>query len=224
MSELDFAALRRQMVAQIAAQTIFLTARLGKASLDRRVLDVIGQVPRHEFVRLELQPLAYADMPLPSGFDKTISQPFIVALMTDLLNLQSTDTVLEIGTGLGYQAAILAELAQSVYSVEIIEELALEARQRLARQGYTNIEVRVGDGRIGWSEHAPFDKIIVTAAPDLVPATLLYQLKPGGKMVIPAGLPDTQQLLLVDKDAAGMATTKEILPVRFSLLEDPEQG
>jgi protein-L-isoaspartate(D-aspartate) O-methyltransferase len=224
MSELDFAALRRQMVAQIAAQTIFLTARLGKASLDRRVLDVIGQVPRHEFVRLELQPLAYADMPLPSGFDKTISQPFIVALMTDLLNLQSTDTVLEIGTGLGYQAAILAELAQSVYSVEIIEELALEARQRLARQGYTNIEVRVGDGRIGWSEHAPFDKIIVTAAPDLVPATLLYQLKPGGKMVIPAGLPDTQQLLLVDKDAAGMATTKEILPVRFSLLEDPEEG
>ncbi|TMH71182.1 MAG: protein-L-isoaspartate(D-aspartate) O-methyltransferase [Betaproteobacteria bacterium] len=224
MSELDFAALRRQMVAQIAAQTIFLTARLGKASLDRRVLDVIGQVPRHEFVRLELQPLAYADMPLPSGFDKTISQPFIVALMTDLLNLQSTDTVLEIGTGLGYQAAILAELAQSVYSVEIIEELALEARQRLARQGYTNIEVRVGDGRIGWSEHAPFDKIIVTAAPDLVPATLLYQLKPGGKMVIPAGLPDTQQLLLVDKDAAGMTTTKEILPVRFSLLEDPEEG
>ena len=224
MSELDFAALRRQMVAQIAAQTIFLTARLGKASLDRRVLDVIGQVPRHEFVRLELQPLAYADMPLPSGFDKTISQPFIVALMTDLLNLQSTDTVLEIGTGLGYQAAILAELAQSVYSVEIIEELALEARQRLARQGYTNIEVRVGDGRIGWSEHAPFDKIIVTAAPDLVPATLLYQLKPGGKMVVPAGLPDTQQLLLVDKDAAGMTATKEILPVRFSLLEDPEEG
>jgi protein-L-isoaspartate(D-aspartate) O-methyltransferase len=224
MSELDFAALRRQMVAQIAAQTIFLTARLGKASLDRRVLDVIGQVPRHEFVRLELQPLAYADMPLPSGFDKTISQPFIVALMTDLLNLQSTDTVLEIGTGLGYQAAILAELAQNVYSVEIIEELALEARQRLARQGYTNIEVRVGDGRTGWSEHAPFDKIIVTAAPDLVPATLLYQLKPGGKMVIPAGLPDTQQLLLVDKDAAGMTTTKEILPVRFSLLEDPEEG
>ena len=224
MSELDFAALRRQMVAQIAAQTIFLTARLGKASLDRRVLDVIGQVPRHEFVRLELQPLAYADMPLPSGFDKTISQPFIVALMTDLLNLQSTDTVLEIGTGLGYQAAILAELAQNVYSVEIIEELALEARQRLARQGYTNIEVRVGDGRIGWSEHAPFDKIIVTAAPDLVPATLLYQLKPGGKMVVPAGLPDTQQLLLVDKDAAGMTATKEILPVRFSLLEDPEEG
>ena len=220
MSELDFAALRRQMVAQIAAQTIFLTARLGKASLDRRVLDVLGQVPRHEFVRVELQPLAYADMPLPSGYDKTISQPFIVALMTDLLNLQPTDSVLEIGTGLGYQAAILAELAQNVYSIEIIEELGLEARQRLARQGYTNVEVRIGDGRGGWPELAPFDKIIITAAPDLVPPTLLYQLKPGGKMVIPAGLPDTQQLLLVDKDAKGLTTTREILPVRFSLLED----
>jgi protein-L-isoaspartate(D-aspartate) O-methyltransferase len=224
MSELDFAALRRQMVAQIAAQTIFLTARLGKASLDRRVLDVLGQVPRHEFVRMELQPLAYADMPLPSGYDKTISQPFIVALMTDLLNLQSTDTVLEIGTGLGYQAAILAELAQSVYSIEIIEELGLDARERLARQGYANVEVRIGDGRAGWAEHAPFDKIIVTAAPDLVPASLLYQLKPGGKMVIPAGLPDAQQLLLVDKADNGMTSTKEILPVRFSLLEDTEEG
>jgi protein-L-isoaspartate(D-aspartate) O-methyltransferase len=212
------------MVAQIAAQTIFLTARLGKASLDRRVLDVLGQVPRHEFVRMELQPLAYADMPLPSGYDKTISQPFIVALMTDLLNLQSTDTVLEIGTGLGYQAAILAKLAHSVYSIELIEELALDARQRLARQGYTNVEVRIADGRGGWPEQAPFDKIIVTAAPDLVPATLLYQLKPGGKMVIPAGLPDSQQLLLVDKSHNGMASTKEILPVRFSLLEDTEES
>jgi protein-L-isoaspartate(D-aspartate) O-methyltransferase len=212
------------MVAQIAAQTIFLTARLGKASLDRRVLDVLGQVPRHEFVRMELQPLAYADMPLPSGYDKTISQPFIVALMTDLLNLQSTDTVLEIGTGLGYQAAILAKLAHSVYSIELIEELALDARQRLARQGYTNVEVRIADGRGGWPEQAPFDKIIVTAAPDLVPATLLYQLKPGGKMVIPAGLPDSQQLLLVDKSDNGMASTKEILPVRFSLLEDTEEN
>jgi len=224
MSEPDFDTLRQQMVAQITAQTIFLTARLGKASLDRRVLDVLTQVPRHEFVRLEVQPLAYADMPLPSGYDKTISQPFIVALMTDLLALQPTDTVLEIGTGLGYQAAILAELADAVYSVEIIEELSLEARQRLARQGYTNVELRVGDGRAGWREHAPFDKIIVTAAPDLVPPSLLYQLKPGGKMVIPAGLPDTQQLLLVEKDQKGMARTREILPVRFSLLEDPEQG
>jgi protein-L-isoaspartate(D-aspartate) O-methyltransferase len=224
MSEPDFAVQRQQMIAQIAAQTIFLTARLGKASLDRRVLDVVGKVPRHEFVRVELQPLAYADMPLPSGYDKTISQPFIVALMTDLLDLQPTDIVLEIGTGLGYQAAILAELAQAVYSVELIEELALEARQRLAAQGYTNVEVRIGDGRAGWPEHAPFDKIIVTAAPDLVPPTLLYQLKRGGRMVVPAGLPDTQQLLLVNKDAKGMTSTREILPVRFSLLDDTEQG
>jgi len=223
MSELDFAALRRQMVAQIAAQTIFLTARLGRASLDRRVLDVLTRVPRHEFVRLEVQPLAYADMPLPSGYEKTISQPFIVALMTDLLELKATDRVLEIGTGLGYQAAILAELAQSVYSIELIEELGLGARQRLGRQGYTNVQVRIGDGRAGWPENAPFDKIIVTAAPDLVPPALLYQLKPGGKMVIPAGLADTQQLMLVDKNANGMTSTKEILPVRFSLLEDTEE-
>ncbi len=224
MTEQEFTTQRYQMVAQIAAQTIFLTARLGKASLDRHVLDIIGKVPRHEFVRLELQPLAYADTPLPSGYGKTISQPFIVALMTDLLNLQPTDTVLEIGTGLGYQAAILAELAKYVYSIEQIEELAAEARQRLARQGYTNVEVRVGDGRAGWPEHAPFDKIIVTAAPDLIPPTLLFQLKRGGKMVIPAGLPDSQQLLLVEKDVNGLTSTREILPVRFPLPENPEEG
>jgi protein-L-isoaspartate(D-aspartate) O-methyltransferase len=221
MGDPDFGTLRRQMVAEITAQTIFLTARLGKASLDRRVLDVMSRVPRHEFVRLELQPLAYADMPLPSGYGKTISQPFIVALMTDLLELQPTDTVLEIGTGLGYQAAILAELARKVYSIEVIEELALDARQRLARLGYTTVEVRVGNGRAGWAEHAPFDKIIATAAPDLIPPTLVYQLKPGGRMVIPAGLPDEQQLLLVEKDMDDTISTREILPVRFSLLAEP---
>lgn len=224
MTEPDFAALRQRMVVQIAAQTIYLSARLGKAALDRRVIDVMAKLARHEFVRVELQPLAYLDMPLPSGHGKTISQPFIVALMTDLLDLRPADTVLEIGTGLGYQTAILAELARRVYSVELIEELALGARQRLLRQGYTNVEVRVADGRAGWPEHAPFDKILVTAAPDLVPAALLYQLKPGGKMVIPAGLPDAQQLLLVEKDTSGTLSTREILPVRFSLLESTEPG
>jgi hypothetical protein len=128
VSDPDLAVLRRHMVAEIAARTIFLTARLGKAALDRRVLDVMGRVPRHEFVRLALQPLAYTDMPLPNGYGKTISQPFIVALMTDLLALQQTDIVLEVGTGLGYQTAILAALAQHVYSVELIDELAIEAR------------------------------------------------------------------------------------------------
>ena len=224
MSDPDFAMQRQQMAAEIAMHTIFLTGRLGKAALGRRVLDAMAKVPRHAFVRLELQPFAYDDTPLPSGYGKTISQPFIVALMTDLLDLQPTDIVLEVGTGLGYQTAILAELAQHVYSIELIEELALEARQRLARQGCSNVELRVGDGRAGWPDHAPFDKIIVTAAPDLVPASLIYQLKPGGRMVIPAGLPDEQQLLLVEKDSNDTLSTREILPVRFSLLEDAEAG
>ena len=224
MSDPDFAMQRQQMTAEIAMHTIFLTGRLGKAALGRRVLDAMAKVPRHAFVRLELQPLAYDDTPLPSGYGKTISQPFIVALMTDLLDLQPTDIVLEVGTGLGYQTAILAELAQQVYSIELIEELALDARQRLARQGCSNVELRVGDGRAGWPDHAPFDKIIVTAAPDLVPASLIYQLKPGGRMVIPAGLPDEQQLLLVEKDSHDTLSTREILPVRFSLLEDAEAG
>ena len=187
-------------------------------------MEAMAKVPRHAFVHLELQPLAYADTPLPSGYGKTISQPFIVAQMTDLLDLQPTDIVLEIGTGLGYQAAVLAELAQRVYSVELIEELADDARRRLARQGYANVEIRVGNGRAGWPEHAPFDKIIVTAAPDLVPPSLFYQLKPSGRMVVPAGLPDAQQLLLVEKDSNHTLSTREILPVLFSLLEEAEAG
>ncbi len=222
--EQAFSALRQRMLAEIAAETIYSSARLGKAALRSEVMDVMAKVPRHEFVLLELQPYAYANMPLPSGFGKTISQPFIVAVMTDLLDLQRGDVVLEIGTGLGYQAAILAELAGHVYSIEIIEELAAQARHRLARRGYTNVEIRIGNGCSGWPEHAPFDKIIVTAAPELIPSTLIYQLKPGGKMVIPAGLPDGQQLILLEKDIDGTVSTKEILPVLFSQLEDTELG
>ena len=222
--EQAFSALRQRMLAEIAAETIYSSARLGKAALRSNVMDVMAKVPRHEFVLLELQPYAYANMPLPSGFGKTISQPFIVAVMTDLLDLQPGDVVLEIGTGLGYQAAILAELAGHVYSIEIIEELAAQARHRLARRGYTNVEVRVGNGCSGWPEHAPFDKIIVTAAPELIPSTLIYQLKPGGRMVIPAGLRDGQQLILLEKDQDGTVSTKEILPVLFSQLEDTEPG
>lgn len=221
MSEDVFAPLRREMVAQIAAHTIFVTARLDKAALSRRVIDAMLEVPRHAFVRHELLPLAYADTPLPIGFGKTISQPFIVALMTDLLDLQPGDTVLEVGTGLGYQSAILATLCRQVYSIELIEELAGQARLRLARQGFANVEVRVGDGRAGWPEHAPFPKIVVTAAPDLIPATLINQLAPGGRMVVPAGLPHAQQLMLVRKDDAGAVSTREVLPVAFSMLEEP---
>jgi protein-L-isoaspartate(D-aspartate) O-methyltransferase len=156
---------------------------------------------------------------LPIGCGKTISQPFIVALMTDLLALDPTDTVLEIGTGLGYQAAVLAELAGRVYTVEIIDELGQSARQRLRRQKYANIEYKIGNGYYGWPEHAPFDKIIVTAAPDLIPPPLIQQLKPGGKMVIPAGLAGEQRLLLVAKDRDGALASTEILAVRFSELE-----
>ena len=160
MTESDFAILRQAMVGEIVAHTVFLTGRLGKAALGRRTIEAMAKVPR-----LELQPFAYADTPLPSGYGKTISQPFMVALMTDLLDLQPADVVLEIGTGLGYQAAVLAELALRVYSVELIGELADEARRRLHRQGYVNVDIRTGDGRAGWHEHAPFDKIVVTARP-----------------------------------------------------------
>jgi len=218
----SFDALRQHMVAEIAAQTIYVSARLGKAALAGGVLDVIGKVPRHEFVPVELKPFAYANTPLPIGFDKTISQPFIVALMTDLLDLRQTDVVLEIGTGLGYQAAILAELARSVYSIELIQELANDARRRLGRAGYSNIDFKIGNGYYGWPEHAPFDKIMVTAAPDLLPPPLIAQLKAGGRMVIPAGLQDAQQLNLVTKGADGKLSIREILPVRFSVLDGGE--
>jgi protein-L-isoaspartate(D-aspartate) O-methyltransferase len=144
--------------------------------------------------------------------------------MTDLLEISADDVVLEIGTGLGYQAAVLSQLARKVYSMELIEELARQAKQRLRRQGCTNIEIKIGNGYHGWSEHAPFDKVIVTAAPDLIPPPLLHQLKAGGKMIIPAGLPDAQQLVLVEKNGDGKVTTKEILQVRFSQLEETEPG
>ncbi len=144
--------------------------------------------------------------------------------MTDLLDLQPTDIVLEVGTGLGYQTAILAALAQHVYSIELIEELALDARRRLARQGCTNVELGVGDGRAGWPDHAPFDKIIVTAAPQPIPPALMFQLAPGGRMVVPAGLADEQQLLLVEKGSNDTLSTREILPVRFSVLEQAGAG
>ena len=158
---------RRQLIAAISAHTEQVATRIGKTALDRQVLRAVTKVPRHEFVPAEVQPFAYLDRPLPIGFGKTISQPFMVAVMTDLLELKPDDVVLEIGTGLGYQAAVLAGLAGRVYSVEIIEELAQRAVQRLKRHGYANVEVRVGNGYFGWPEHAPFDKVMVTAAPDL---------------------------------------------------------
>jgi protein-L-isoaspartate(D-aspartate) O-methyltransferase len=174
-------------------------------------------------VPVEVQQYAYLNRPLPIGFDKTISQPLMLAVMTDLLELKPDDVVLEIGTGLGYQAAVLAELSGKVYSVEIIDELAQQAVQRLKRQDYTNVEVRVGNGFSGWPEHAPFDKVIVTAAPDLIPPSLINQLKAGGRMVIPVGLPDAQQLVVAQKDLRGRFTMKEIMPVLFSLIEGVDE-
>ena len=218
----DFEVMRRPMLAEISAHAAQLRETIGKSAFDQRVMAAMERVPRHEFVPIEFQAYAYANIPLPIGFDKTISQPFIVALMTDLLDIGPDDAVLEIGTGLGYQAAILAQLARKVYSIELIEELGRQAKQRLHRQGCTNVELKIANGYHGWSEHAPFDRMIVTAAPDLIPPPLIEQLKPGGKLVIPAGLPDAQTLILVEKLSNGRVTTKEILPVRFSLLESAE--
>ena len=220
----EFDILRRHMLAEISACTLQLGDTIGRPAIDKRVMMALEKVPRHEFVPVELQLYAYANIPLPIGFDKTISQPFIVALMTDLLDIAAGDAVLEIGTGLGYQAAVLAQLAKQVYSMEIIEELGQEAKRRLREQGCNNVELRIGNGYQGWSEHSPFDKIIVTAAPDLIPPPLIHQLKAGGKMVIPAGLPEAQQLILLEKHDNGRVTTKEILAVRFSQLEETEPG
>jgi protein-L-isoaspartate(D-aspartate) O-methyltransferase len=220
MRAAELEVLRRRMLGEISAATVHVSGLIGKAALDERVMTAMCNVPRHEFVPLELQSYAYTNVPLPIGFNKTISQPFIVALMTDLLDVSANDAVLEIGTGLGYQTAILAQLACKVYSIEIIDELGQQAKQRLRREGCTNVELKIANGYHGWSEHAPFDKVIVTAAADLVPAPLIHQLKNGGKMVIPAGLPDAQQLVLVDKEVNGRVTMREILPVLFSQLED----
>jgi len=215
----DLEPLREHMLAVIAACAFALRDTIGKSAFDERVMTAMCKVPRHEFVPIEVQPYAYANIPLPIGFEKTISQPFIVALMTDLLDIKADDSVLEIGTGLGYQTAILAQLAGKVYSVEIIDELGQAAKQRLRQQGCSNVELKIANGYHGWSEHAPFDKVIVTAAPDLIPVPLIHQLKAGGKMVIPAGLPNMQRLILAEKLANGRMTMKEILPVRFSQLE-----
>src|ERR1700722_9880321 len=223
MSVAYFEEQRREMIAAIRLIAEHLGDEVGKTALDDRVLRAMAKVPRHEFVPIERQPYAYLNRPLPIGFDKTISQPLMVAVMTDLLELKAPDVVLEIGTGLGYQSAVLAELAGRVYTVELIDELAQRAVQRLKREGYTNTEVRVGNGYFGWPEHAPFDKVIVTAAPDLIPPPLINQLKFGGRMVIPVGLPDAQQLVVVDKDVNGRIKTKEIMQVLFSLLEAPDE-
>jgi protein-L-isoaspartate(D-aspartate) O-methyltransferase len=219
MTEAHFAVLRGHMADVIAIHAELTSDEIGKAAFNQRVMAAMRQVPRHMFVPVPLAPHAYHDMPLPIGFDKTISQPFIVALMTDLLDPQPNDVVLDVGTGLGYQAALLAELARAVWSVEVVEEFATEAEMRLKRLGYENVTIRIGDGTRGWAEHAPFDKIIVAAAARKPPAALIDQLRAGGRLVMPLGSVEEQRLTVFDKDASGQVTMTEGLPVRFTQLE-----
>ena len=212
-ADVRFAAARRQMVAgQLAVPERDIT--------DRRVLQAMASVPRHEFVPLAQRPRAYEDIPLPIGYGQTISQPYIVALMTQELAPQAAARVLEIGTGSGYQAAVLAQLVRQVDTIEIVEPLAVRAATDLRRLGFTNVTVRVGDGHDGWPEQAPFDAIIVTCAPEHIPPALVEQLKEGGRMVIPVGPRLNQQLYLLEK-RGGKIRQREVLAVRFVPMTGP---
>ena len=211
ISDAEYARRRQALVEEITAEHAGLPGRF-----DDRVVQAMATVPRHLFVPTVMQPFAYRNTPLAIGHDQTISQPYIVALMTDLLKPRKGDRVLEIGTGSGYQAAVLAGLVDTVYTIEIVAPLAAEARERLARLGYRNVQVRTGDGYKGWEEHAPFDSIMVTAGASEVPPPLLQQLKPGGRMVIPVGETHAvQSLTLIEKGADGKIRSRSIIPVRF---------
>jgi protein-L-isoaspartate(D-aspartate) O-methyltransferase len=207
---------RQRLVQTVAAQMRETGSTTGRPALSERVTTALLQVPRHAFVPEDQRPFAYVNRPLPIGHGQTISQPYIVALMTELAQPQLDHKVLEVGTGSGYQAAVMARLVRAVYSIEIIEPLGLAARDRLQAQGYRNVTVRLGDGYHGWEEHAPYDAILVTAAASHIPPPLIRQLKPGGRMVIPVGAAFlVQQLMLVEKNADGTVSTRQILPVAF---------
>lgn len=211
-----FAPLRDAMVREIADMSSVTRDETGRAEFAAPGMAAMARVPRHKFVPPDEVPYAYENRPLPIGYGQTISQPYIVALMTDLTQVGPGDVVLEIGTGSGYQAAILAELAQAVYTMEIIEPLAVQAGERLGRLGYAKVQARLGDGYHGWPEHGPYDAILVTAAASHVPPPLIAQLKAGGRMVIPVGAPFMiQYLLLIEKAGDGSVSTRQVLPVRF---------
>lgn len=212
----DFASGHRRMMEEITALVRETRTETGRPALDERVMAVMRKVPRHEFVPASQLANAYQNRPLPIGHGQTISQPYIVALMTDLARVEPGHKVLEVGTGSGYQTAVMAHLARAVYTIEIIEPLGLQARQRLQKLGYDNVQVRLGDGYHGWEEHAPYDAILVTAAASHIPPPLIRQLKAGGRMVIPVGAAFmVQQLMLVEKNRDGTVSTRQILPVAF---------
>ncbi len=218
MTEQHLAMYRRHMVEIIEMHFDLSEEEIGRSAPDPRLRRALMDVPRHLFVPQTLMLMSYQDTPLPIGFDKTISQPFIGALMLDLLDVQPGSRVLEVGTGFGYQAAVMADMGATVFSVEVVEEFAEAAKERFGLIGY-DIDVRVGDGSRGWPEHAPFDRILVTAAAEAVPEALVEQLAPGGRIVIPLGGTDIQQLSVVEKDSSGQVETREIMPVRFTQLE-----
>ena len=206
----------QRLVADIQAEAAAAAPWTGSGAISTKVLAVMGEIPRHEFVPTARLSRAYDNCPLPIGHGQTISQPYIVALMTDLLHLRPSHVVLEIGCGSGYQAAVLSRLAKQVYSIEIVAALAEQAAKRLARLGYNNVEVINGDGYAGLPEHAPYDAIIVTAAPEEIPQSLIDQLKTGGRMVIPVGGAFSgQDLLLIEKEKDGELRTRTVLPVAF---------
>ncbi len=211
----DYAAARAALVDEVERYAV-IARRDGEAGFGRQVMEALATVERHRFVPPSERRNAYENRPLPIGYGQTISQPYIVALMTDLVEPEPDDVVLEVGTGSGYQAAILAKLVDHVYSIEIIRELAAEASARLEALGYDNVTTRLGDGYYGWEEHAPFDAIVVTAAASHVPPPLIEQLAPGGRLVIPVGGRFmTQQLLLLEKTADGEIVTRQVAAVRF---------
>jgi len=219
LGEQHLALFRRHMVEIVDMHVELASEEIGKEALDPRLRTALLRVQRHLFVPAQLALAAYQDTPLPIGFDKTVSQPFIGALMLDLLGLAPGDRVLEVGTGLGYQAALMAEMGAELWSVEIVEEFANEALMRLRAFGYGDVQVRVGDGSRGWPEHAPFDRILVTAAAPAPPEALVEQLRPGGRLVMPLGGKDVQQLSVIEKGLDGGVATRAVMPVRFTRLE-----
>lgn len=214
--EKQFALARAGLMKAIEADVAATSSHIGADRLDPAVMKAMGAVKRHRFVPEKFIDRAYDNHPLPIGYGQTISQPYIVALMSNLLALKTGDRVLEVGTGSGYQAAVLVEMGMTVYSIEIIRPLAETAKQRLVAEGYDRVDVTIGDGYFGWEKHGPFDGIIVTAAADHIPPPLLSQLKNGGRMVVPVGGQfSVQQLVLVTKGDDGTLSTRQILPVRF---------